>query len=323
MKSLKLRIAIGLVILALFFVGAWIINGYSRHASSTGPDGAYESIASEPISTIARPNEIIAASNTERGRAVGKSMPKLGTAEWTKWYQALSPVDRHSWAMAQDEQEKQPEMAKIEKGKIQIKKWTNSSSGLFKTTMVTNYKPLLEMQRKTGVRPFQIKTVRTENGLLSTLNARLAQQTVHIAWDNQKVTESAQVNEKGWESPIPQAIPEDMFLTSGGKEIAFKNKEKSFKAIWDSAPLGNLVFPLALDSEYRYAFGLVRREEGGKRVVDQVIAIDVVQKKVADVITIPAVEMGVNVIFNTETEFLLILDSKGEWMVMVDLKATR
>ena len=119
MKSLKLRIAIGLVILALFFVGAWIINGYSRHASSTGPDGAYESIASEPISTIARPNEIIAASNTERGRAVGKSMPKLGTAEWTKWYQALSPVDRHSWAMAQDEQEKQPEMAKIEKGKIQ------------------------------------------------------------------------------------------------------------------------------------------------------------------------------------------------------------
>ena len=72
--------------------------------------------------------------------------------------------------------------------------------------------------------------------------------------------------------------------------------------------------------QYRYAFGIVRREEGGKSIVNQVIAVDVVQRKVADVITIPAVEMGANVIFNTEAEFLLILDSKGEWMMMVDLK---
>lgn len=225
---------------------------FSNQAGAPVPNVESQPLNTPPTNeaptTLAQPD---GASSIERGRIVAATAPKIGTPEWTTWYQNLTAEDRRSWAMAEDDKKTLSLPTQIEKGKMMIEPWNRSTNRLFNSVILTNYKTLLHLQRAIGVRPFQIKTIRTEKGLVSSIGARLADRALRVAWDEQKVSESAQSDKKGWESPVPQAIPEDMFLTSGGKEIGFANRERSFRTKWEDAPPESLVFPLALDSEYR------------------------------------------------------------------------
>jgi hypothetical protein len=47
---------------------------------------------------------------------------------------------------------------------------------------------------------------------------------------------------------------------------------------------------------------------------------DVEAKKVAGIITIPSVQMGVTVVFEPAKDYLLVVEPKWEWMLMLDLK---
>ena len=253
-----------------------------------------------------------------RGLEIAKHAPRTGSEEFISWYKSLSKDDSMAWSAAHDEQEARPESHGGE-AKIKIEPWGMERKHVFSMKMLTNFKPSMRVAGNFSVRPLQIETVKSGDRYLSTIWARRAEESIVVDWDSGSVTKGSVDTATEADGPSPQYLPGNMFLSSIEDRLEFKNKDTSFSVKWDP---NIAVYPLILDENYKYAFG-VQRNDQKKTAVDGIVVLDVEKKEVADIINIPSAPMSVHVVFKPKDGYLLILDSDWQWILFMDLRKSK
>jgi hypothetical protein len=110
---------------------------------------------------------------------------------------------------------------------------TDDAPHLFPGKLLTGYKPLLRMDEGVSIRPLQIETVRGPDGLVSTIWARRAKNSLVLQWDKERVLLGNVDNIKSVGGPSPQYTPQGMlFFTPDEKTIGFCQGEAAVRLPW-------------------------------------------------------------------------------------------
>jgi len=232
-----------------------------------------------------------------------------------EWYKKLSADDRRAWSVAQDAARtpaapKAPEKQDVSSGSNPVvSDW--EVDGPFKVKIVRNYRPMLRIPKDVGVRALHIKTTTKGGGFVSAIGARRAAESIEVDWSAAKV-QTAKVDSQNAEGPIPQHVDAGSVLLGGNGGIGIRTDKGGFRVKYDR---NVAIYPLAIDSGYRYAFGLEVATHA-----DGIVILDLQEKKFAGRLAIPPAPHGVHVVFNSQTEYLYVLDSGGDWIVLIDLR---
>jgi hypothetical protein len=251
-----------------------------------------------------------------RGREIAKTAPKLGTQEWMIWHKGLSADDRMAWAVATDEMLTPPEPTQAQKGAVRIENWQPPSvAQIFPAKVLFNYRPLLRMDKSVGLRPLQVETARTASGgMITTMWARRAKDSIVIDWDNNTVVKGNVDNIKSVGGPSPQYVPHGMLLIAGNGELGFTCNGDGFVNKWERS---STVYPLALDEKSNYAFGSEKGKESGR--IESVVVVDTANKKLVGRIPVPPANNGLHCIFESN-DYLMVFDYESNWIMLLDLK---
>ena len=188
--------------------------------------------------------------------------------------------------------------------------------------ILQNYKPLLRMEERVSIRPLQMETVRGPNGLETTMWARRAASAIKVEWASGRVSKVKVDSANRADGPCPQWVEEDAFFGSDEKDevnyLYFSDhKDNSgFKFTWASQAK---VYPLVVSREFRYLLGTATDAQNDGRA-STVVVVDKKQKKLADEIPVPAGTASVYCIFDTSKQYLALLDSGWQWIMMFDLQ---
>jgi len=112
--------------------------------------------------------------------------------------------------------------------------------------------------------------------------------------------------------PSSQIIPAGMFISSGNGKLAYRNGGNEFVVPWTRK---SVVYPLALDESYRFAFGVERGQDNSASIV----VFDSQEKNLAGTIPFSPALKGVHVIFEPKDNYMLVFDSAWEWIMLLDL----
>lgn len=246
-----------------------------------------------------------------RGKVLNASAPKMDSPDWMRWYESLNPTDRRAWARAKDESAV-PSMVGDKEVSFEAKR-----SRVFSIHFVRGHQNLMQAPKDLGIRPLQVSSTRTKDGIKSVLWARMARKSIEIDWSKESIENVNIDTAKAGTNPIPQHLPAGANILGNGQKLGVKiNSDTGFSIPWDA---NSTVYPLALDGEYRYAFGLEKNKSKSPPVVDGIVVLDLQKKELVDIVSIPDAPMGVHVIFEPADQYLLVFESTWKWIMLIDL----
>jgi len=185
--------------------------------------------------------------------------------------------------------------------------------------LLENYKPLLRIDPKVSIRPLQTKTERINGAVKTVFWARRAADSFGVEWASGKITKESIDSSAQGDSVEAQVIPPEMLLRTSGKNKLFLRKGNGGTPIpWEHE---GVVYPLALDPNYMFAFGTLVKSVENVKKTESLVVVNVAEGKVVANLPLPdETLMGVHCVFKPDQDVLLIFDTEWKWILCLDLK---
>ncbi len=175
---MKNRIIIAICLIFVLAVLVFVWRRVPRQTSSNG--GSLPTVQEQASEHLEADPEL----ELKKGRLLLKAAPAVETAEWYAWFEKLSTREQLQYAAAVEEQQTPPPPKTGDVSAAQIKEvYAKDALKIFPAKMLWNYKPLLRMDEGVPVYALNIDTVRSANGLTSTIYARRASGSVVVEWN--------------------------------------------------------------------------------------------------------------------------------------------
>ena len=207
--------------------------------------------------------------------------------------------------------------SKAEWDAAQVKPWPEPLPQ-FSAKIIYNYQPLLRIDRGVSIRALEVDNKHNgAGGLVTTIWARRASESIVIDWDADRVSAGNVDNVKSSDGPSPQYVAPGMDLWGSDSKINMKIDDK---IAFELPQQGNgVVFPLAVDPACNFAFGMERPEKNSTAAA--LVIVDIQAKKLVGNFPLPPCE-GLHCIFRPN-DYLMLFDFGKQWIMLIDLKDKR
>jgi len=250
-----------------------------------------------------------------RGKNLLRQSPPEGSRERARWIRGLNREDRLAWALAGGEPARSPEPTPAQIAALRVRA-LQREAGPFGGNVFENWRPLLEMGRSADAHSLRLNTVRGPGGLETTVWAADTFAGAKVLWANGE-TSPVTISDTLTGSPPLAARTRDFtgLRTFDEANLWAMRNQEGVSIPWERR---SRVHPLASTATDRYRFGLEQSNAG--KPFTAIVVADLEEKTVVDIVPLPGPAQQAYRVFNPETGYLLVVDSAGTWLVMLDIK---
>jgi len=316
-----MRYVVAILILIVSLL-AWIIFKPVEKEPAKIPPKVIEKDAptvGSDVKPLIPKTEPVAMTDNEKilahGKTLVKAAPPVGNPNWLQWYLKLSKPDQLAYLLAQEQSGYPSGPTKEDWQKVKVASGPGANSNdYFPCKVLTDYKPLLQINKRIGVVGLQFSIDRHEGSIVTSIWAANAKGAISVDWMNDKVLPANIDSSTAGLGLIPQFVPSGAHISGSHGKIGVQVRKNSGGNLeWKP---GYRAYPLALTPEEPIAFGIAYHDT--PRYLDSIVCLSHDPPKLLGEIKMPESKTIAWCIYDRKNKVLLVGEHDWHWIAMID-----